>query len=338
MKKMFISVIALAMSMMAMATETAYVQIRLTGINGGVSNSVYLTEDNAYTNAYESGADVEKIMSQANSNSVLMYAFVGTTPCGEVVALNLDGLNLGMMTNEVDNEYKLTFKNVSGRALTLYDRVANQVTNIVDNGVYNFSVDPSLVGQHAINDRFFINMDASDFNISLTTNDYGWATYSNTTDLQVLAPAGLKIYTGAFDGDHTLNLNEVNYVKANEGVVVYGTPNTTYYFAAGGSGAYGTNNLKPSSAYTVGDQNVYVLKGENLLLYNGITPLAANKAYLQLSAASSPKPAIRMVINHTTGVENVAVEDVKAEKFVENGEILIRRGNEVYNLQGQIVR
>ena len=44
-----------------------------------------------------------------------------------------------------------------------------------------------------------------------------------------------------------------------------------------------------------------------------------------------------MVINGTTAVDNVEAETVKAEKFVEDGQVYIRRGNEVYNLQGQKV-
>jgi hypothetical protein len=157
MKKMFISVIALAMGVTAMATETAYVQIKLTGETGGASN-VFLTEDDAYTNAFEPGADVEKMMSQANSKSVLMYGFVGTTPCEDVVAANLDELALGFATNQVDQNYTLKFIDVEGRTLKLYDKVTGTVTTIANNGTYNFSVDASLVGRHQINDRFAINL------------------------------------------------------------------------------------------------------------------------------------------------------------------------------------
>lgn len=185
MKKLFISVVALAMSMMAMAAETAYVQIRLTGITGGVSNSVYLTEDDAYTNAYESGADAEKIMDLANSNSVLMYGFVGALKCGDVVALNLDGFALGFTTNMVDTDYKLTFKNVSGRELTLYDRVTKTPTVITNNGTYNFSVEASQVGQVQINDRFVINYEAPAYVImkgDFATPGGEWAYTTNFTD------------------------------------------------------------------------------------------------------------------------------------------------------------
>ena len=154
---MFISVIALAMGVMAMATETAYVQIKLTGETGG-ANSVFLTEDDGYTNAYEPGADVEKMMSQSNSKSVLMYGFVGTTPCEDVVAANLDGLCLGFTTNQVDQNYTLSFIDYEGsKTLTLYDRVTKTPTVITDGGSYNFSVTAAEVGRVAIEDRFVIN-------------------------------------------------------------------------------------------------------------------------------------------------------------------------------------
>jgi len=154
MKKIVFSVMAVAMSMMAMATETAYVQIQLTGATGGVSNSVYLTEDNAYTSAYESGADAEKIMSLSNSNSVLMYGFVGTTPCGDIVTDNLDGVKLGLTTNQVDVNYTLKFKNFSGRELKLYDAVVDSVITInASTPDYAFT---AAMGRVAVDDRFSI--------------------------------------------------------------------------------------------------------------------------------------------------------------------------------------
>jgi len=156
MKKMFISVVALAMSVMAVATETAYVQVKLTGENGGASN-VFLTEDNAYTNAFEAGVDVEKMMSQSNSKSLLMYGLVGTTPCEDVVAANLDGTELGFTTNQLDQNYTLTFIDFSGRELTLLDRVTNEVVTInASTPAYAFSVEAAQVGRVAINDRFLI--------------------------------------------------------------------------------------------------------------------------------------------------------------------------------------
>lgn len=154
MKKIFFSIIALAMGVAAMATQTAVVQIKLTGVTGAVSNSVYLIEDDAYTSAYESGADVEKMMSQANNKSVLMYGFVGTTPCEYVVTNNLDGVKLGLTTNQVDDNYTLTFKNFSGRELKLYDAVVDSVITInASTPDYAFT---AAMGRVAVNDRFSI--------------------------------------------------------------------------------------------------------------------------------------------------------------------------------------
>lgn len=156
MNKVFISAVALAMSVMAMATETAYVEFRLTG-ESGLYDEITLTEDDSYTNAYEDGSDTEKIMYQANSRSVLIYGIVGTIPCGDVAALNLDGLYVGFKTNQVDQNYTLTFSNFSGRELSLLDRVTNEVITInASTPAYNFSVEAAQVGRVAIDDRFVI--------------------------------------------------------------------------------------------------------------------------------------------------------------------------------------
>lgn len=153
MKKLFISVMALAVSVMAMATEEAYMRIRLTGASGA-SSVVRLTQDNERTAAYESGYDSEKMMYQANSKSVLLYGIVGSQNCEDVVTNDLAGLKIGFVSNNVDaTGYTLKFENVSGKAFKLYDKVLDQYTDIVDNGTYVFDA-PS--GQVANNDRFEI--------------------------------------------------------------------------------------------------------------------------------------------------------------------------------------
>lgn len=155
MKKIFISVIAMAVSVMAMATEEAYVRVRLSGASGA-SNVVRLTQDNERTAEYESGYDSEKMMSQANSKSVLIYGIVGSHNCEDVVTNQLTGMKLGFVTNNLDADYTLKFENVSGAALKLYDAVTNELIDIIDNGTYAFSVEAAQVGQIAIADRFVI--------------------------------------------------------------------------------------------------------------------------------------------------------------------------------------
>lgn len=176
MKKFLFSVIALAMSMVVFSTEKAHVQIRLTGVTGLQTDAVNLIEDDVHTSAFEPGVDIEKTMSQANGKSVLVYGIVDKHRCSDVVSDNLDGLKLGFATNQVDTDYKLTFTNVSGRALKLFDRVTGSLVDITNNGEYAFSVDAKMVGFNLIHDRFQIGEPAPELCFSYNTLDvYGYA-------------------------------------------------------------------------------------------------------------------------------------------------------------------
>ena len=344
MKKMFISVVALAMSVMATATETAYVQIKLTGENGGTSN-VYLTEDDAYTNAFEPGVDVEKMMSQSNSKSVLLYGFVGTTPCEDIVAANLDGLKIGFTTNQVDENYTLTFIDVTGRPLRLYDRVTKTETIIVGNGTYDFSVEDFTYERVAFNERFVINRQA--YNVTL--NDNFLATFS--ADENVIIPEGLSAYAAKYESEmELLTLYEISdYIPANTGVILYNPnggvgsnyqKNFSLEIYDGTVPAYtGINDLKPASAYATNHTgHIYVLHGDMMYTYedeaSGMKP---NKAFLQIDAQYPAPQRIAFRFSEEQGVENIAAEG-KAVKFVENGRVFIKRGEKVYNLQGQLVK
>lgn len=154
MKKVFISVMALALSVAAMATEEAYVSITLKGASGATSE-IRLTQDDARTPDFESGYDSEKMISFANNKSVILYGLVGTLKCEDIMTNNLNGLQLGFYSNNVDaTGYTLKFENVSGLALKLYDLEANQVIDIVDNGTYVFDAPSGRVENAA---RFVIS-------------------------------------------------------------------------------------------------------------------------------------------------------------------------------------
>jgi hypothetical protein len=281
------------------------------------------------------------MMSQANSKSVLLYAFVGTTPCEDVVAANLDGLQIGFTTNQVDQNYTLSFIDYEGRTLKLYDLVENTEIVIAAGETYPFSVDASLVGQHEVNGRFVINYQAApQYAAEVTTNAYGLATFSNDENL-VPVEADVKLYKGIFSSlDDNLGLQSVSAVDHGEGVIVYGTPNTTYHFEATADecGEFDGNDLKASSMWeSRGNGYIYVLSGDALYLYEG-TAFPANKAFLEVPASNGAPRRIGFAFDNATAIDNVEVEAVKAEKFIEDGQLFIRRGNEVFNLQGQIVK
>ncbi len=338
MKKLFISMMAAVMSLSAVADVTTTANIKLVGSNTTYANyTLRLKEDANRTNAYESGYDVESMMSLSNPFSVLVYGLVGDKNCEEVAAQNLDGLQIGFTTNMVDASYTLQFSNVSGRELKLYDLVEATETVIAEGESYNFSVEPSQVGQVAVTDRFVINyVPAPVYAAEVTTNEEGLATFSFSSDLQ--AVENVKLYKGAVGGE-TLTLTQVDYVKAGEGVIVYGEANTTYHFNAGTCSAdFAGNELIASTAweYPHANKDIFVLNGNMLYLYEGET-MKPNKAFLQLAHSNNAPRRISLRFNQEQGIEDVA-EEVQAEKFVENGQVFIRRGEDVYNLQGQIVK
>lgn len=447
MKKLFSAFMAVTIALSAMATETAYVRMKLAGSNPTYSTStIKLTENSDRTSAYESGYDSERMMEQSNDNSVLFYAYVGTQECANIATNNLDGLVLCFNTNNIDQNYTISFELVSGRALTLYDRITKTSTPIVQGESYPFSVEAAQVGRVAIADRFVINYEApayvimngdfadpgnawdytsnftdngtnfslnldlaadtwyhfqleegyspaliaadgSEFNrtnnshnlpvdgwhsalllhadvagtytftwndltdnltitfptpsyaAEVTTNADGLATFSHAS---ALAPVetGVKLYKGAVNGGY-LDLTQVNDIAAAQGVIVYGEPNTTYHFNAGaGTSDFAGNELIAASAweYPHAGFDTYVLSGNALYLYEG-DDFPANKAFLKIAQSGSGAPRrISLRFDQATAIDNVAAENVKAEKVVENGQIFIRRGNEVYNLQGQLVK
>lgn len=174
----------------------------------------------------------------------------------------------------------------------------------------------------------------------VTTNEYGLATFSHASDLAPVE-AGVKLYKGAVSGE-TLALTQVADIAAEQGVIVYGEANTTYHFNVinGATADFAGNELLAASAWnaTHTGYDIYVLSGNALYLYEG-TDFPANKAFLKIAQSATPSPRrIRLVFDQATAIDNISADNVKAEKVVENGQILIRRGNEVYNLQGQIVK
>lgn len=181
----------------------------------------------------------------------------------------------------------------------------------------------------------------------VTMNAYGLATFSAEVARKIPASATVKAYTAIFNSfEQVLELHEITTreIPADKGVILFGKADSTYVFNATESAtALGTNHLVAANLWpgTVQD-NVYVLSGDQMFKYEG-ADMKPNKAYLKIGLTSAPQ-RIRMVVaqaeeeQQTEAIINVEPATVKAVKFMENGEIFIRRGENVYNLQGQIVK
>lgn len=182
--------------------------------------------------------------------------------------------------------------------------------------------------------------------LDVTLTADGYASFSAPVNLYKKSGSTFAIYTGAVSGE-VLELTEVNFIKKDQGVILKGANNYKCEFTTNDDGStdtYGTNQLKPSTLWAsqVNKDHIYCLRnaGDGTMLYRYTgDDMPANKAYLDLNGVGSFAPhRIQMVIAETQAVENVEVEAVKAVKFIENGQVLIKRGENIYNVQGQIVK
>ena len=331
MKKIFVSLLILAASLNALATDFAVATLTLKGSTSLEQGEVTLVKtDDPAASSFCAPLYI-------NQYDVVIYAISGSEKYQIWANADLTNFPLGIKTYS-DASYTITVSNVSGsETLSLYDVVADQTIALTEGQTYPFTAATNSF----INDRFIINYVAPATGYTVTPNAAGYATFS-AAEATVIPSGVTAVYRGVI-ADEELQLSAITgYVPANTGVIVEGVAGTDYNFAIASTSVDAlseANDLRPTSAYSYPMENVYVLKGNAFLEYVGTNALAANKAYIQLPAAgpnNAPK-RIRMVINGATDVENVEAESVKAEKFVENGQVYIRRGNEVYNLQGQKV-
>ena len=363
MKKLFISIIAVAFSLSAMAASTAAARIKLVGSNTTYAvSTLFLNEDDARNSSYESGYDAESMMSQSNPFSVLIYAYVGEHPCEYVATDDLDGQEISFTTNMVDANYTLQFSNVSGRELKLYDLVENTETTIEEGGSYAFSVEAAQVGQVEVTDRFVINYQAPTPSCTTVRSGLNVDQYYTICLPQQIASANASFWSMSNRGEGVAYLEEAAFpltagqpyiFQAEESTlcVVYG--NAVPAAEAGAAGVLvGTfdpmaqNELSQAAA----DYNspIYLLYNNELRPAAGAgNNLPANRAFIVYNnfIVENPAPApgrrvraIPMQTNGATAFENVDVEAAKAVKFMEDGKIFIKRGDAIYNLQGQLVK
>ena len=88
----------------------------------------------------------------------------------------------------------------------------------------------------------------------------------------------------------------------------------------------------------------YILYNNQLRPSDGTAKVNANRAYLKLDAVTGGQPTqmpgrryIGMDVqgeNEATGFENITAPEGQAMKVIENGQLIIIRGNEKFNAQG----
>lgn len=236
--------------------------------------------------------------------------------------------------------------------ITLYDKLTGNTKTVDKAGVAGLVTDTydcTVETNATIEGRFFLFYNAAHF-YKVTTNAYGFCSFASNEAVEFLG--GLKAYKGDFNpATYELTLTEVGTkVPAGTGVILWNSAETaeTFYYNVGvdASAADVTGNdfvgaVAATPVAGISADAIYCLHGNQLMKYVGTDDIPAGKAYLPISVGGGSNNAPKHIVmrfNGTTAVDNVEAESVKAEKFVEDGQVYIRRGNEVFNLQGQIVK
>ena len=345
---MFIAGVAAAMTMQA-ATYTEAAQITMTCDGGSEMQELQLFVNPALS----SPVTVPNLASTYEIGQVNMYVSYNSGKYSSFKANAISNLPLTIVTNRRDVSYTFMFNvPIATAGLTLTDLRSNEGVKtmpITHNGSYTFTVGEAD-GYEAnknitIADRFVINYVApvvTGYNVTL--NGAGLASFSADGD-DATIPDGVEAYTATYQAatqEIVLNKITATAIPAGVGVILYGTPDAavTLPYTDGAAALTAENDLYPATAWAGADKNnVFVLSGNQMFKYVGTDPVPANKAFMKLPGGANNAPArISMRFNTTTAVENVETEAVQPVKFIENGEIFIRRGNEVYNLQGQLVK
>lgn len=182
----------------------------------------------------------------------------------------------------------------------------------------------------------------------VTLNDNMLATFSAVEATKIDPESGLEAYQAVEKNGEALVLSKITdgIIPAATGVILYNKTNDTKNFQltvldepSGSVIDFADNMLHPAMAWLSSySGGAYVLVGNEMYLYTGLK-MKANKAFLTLPAADpnfAPK-RIQLVFDETQAVDNVETT-IEAVKFMENGQIYIRRGENIYNAQGQIVK
>lgn len=171
-----------------------------------------------------------------------------------------------------------------------------------------------------------------------------WGTFCPSVDVQI--PEGINAYYATY-ADNTLTavLIESGKIKEGEGVLLKATSNSgSYTFnATTGASRIAANKLMgrvegltPNTSYFT----YYVFTGTGFARYENTIP--ANKAYFRVNGAYNPASAPSAIrfeeeVNNATDIKSLNTNENVA-KFIENGQILIKKNGIVYDALGRVIR
>ena len=168
---------------------------------------------------------------------------------------------------------------------------------------------------------------------------FGSTNYTGATFYEFVGSETGKVYLGSVT---TLEAG-VPYIFLATGteLAVYGN-GTTAATAGNSNGLYGTFD---NNTVVAADGNNYILFNNELCLCAAECYVNANRAYIKMNEVPTGVPTkmpgrryIGMSVqgeNEATGFENITAPEGQVIKAIVNGQLVIIRGGEMYNVQGQ---
>lgn len=277
------------------------------------------------------------------------------------------GSSSSSMKVVVPSGYKATVKiwyNSYGTSKSLKIDGANQTapTTILADGNTNAQVDANLVAievkgksgdvvltSNSTSNNIYIARVAVELtHVTGTISASGWNTFSNSynLDLSTITNGTAYVASAAADGNVTLTSTDAK-VAAGTGLMIKGTPDAAFTISTTSDDATfsGANLLVglPNGGTVVKNDNNYVFGWSDpadpgFYLVNDAQPvLGAGKAYLHTAVALAP--GLRIVEGENNATDTQCVENSSVVvKFIENGQLLIKRDGIVYDAMGHVIR
>lgn len=311
-------------------------------------------------------AEGDKVFYGQNFNYAGWHSWGADIDATDMVYLHVDVYSLGMTSVNVTpispgpKEGSATIT-LTPNAWTSYDvpLSAYDANNIDWANIFQFKFMHSVGGNELLIDNVYFWQQTTQTTPVMGGDEAtgGWATFASP--VKVAVPSGLTAYKATYSnegGDEQLVLDAVSgAIPANEGVLLHGEADHVYAFSPtnAAAGEYSGNALVGCPVRTditsvAATNDIFCLRYSELysltgfFIYSG-QYIAAGKAYLPLPKAepSSAPRRIRFVFREeqgTTGFDPTNAEAVPTTKFIENGQLYIRRGNAVYTIQGVRVK
>lgn len=186
-----------------------------------------------------------------------------------------------------------------------------------------------------------------------------YSTYYNGTFAYEVQTEGVTLYTASLAtyGDETyLDLSEIegNILPAGTPVIVrsetetdvlmiehYGPTEDIILPANSLSGTSESTTVSANTVYTLGAEDIAGVNTLGFYIFAGTT-IPAHKAYLQLEPGQSAPRRIcfgTSSVGTATGLENANdAQSANVNKYMRNGQLLIRKNGHLYNAQGALVK